>query len=198
MDKVKESLRRKLQTAGYYDQIEETKTQTERVSYEQAKLRGSIYEMLNHKLGIYKAQDQQAELDAMLDKLDIVAVTTELKGIDTKIEKVKNDHNAKLEKDKGDLKTKYEEKLLQFYRQGHMRGSIREAMIQDEYAIALRELESQEEKPSEELQALTDRRGLLTIAKETYMEQNSEVIEQMRKAQIVRDIEQSNLLDDIG
>lgn len=195
---IKESLRRKLQGTRYYTEGQpETSKQTERPTYEQAKLSGDITTMLNHKLGIYEAGDRQKELDTLLSNLDIVSVATEIKGIEGKIEKAVNDHRAKLEKDKAELKDRYEDELQQFFKRGGSRGSIHADIIIDNYKSELRGLEESGEKPSKEMQALLDRKEILTIAKQHYVEQNAETIEQIRKAQVIKDIERSNLLDDI-
>ena len=193
---IKESLRKKLQGTRYYTDFQpEATRQEQQLTYEQVKLAGDVLEMLRHKTGYYKQLEQQAELDAMLSNLDIVAVTTELKGIDGKIEKAVNDHKAKLEKDKAALKDRYESELQQFFRRGGVKGSIHADIIVDNFQRELRGLEESGDKPDEAIQTFLDRKKLLTIARDTYIKENAGTIEQMRKARVMQDIEQAGLLD---
>lgn len=198
-DRVKEMIRDKFKAAGHFSTVveEQSTAVPKHKSYDEAREQSDVLEMIRIKSGYYKQLEQQAQLEAMLGEIDIVAVTTELKGIDGKIEKASSDHKAKLEKDKAELKAEYEVKLQQFYRRGGMKGSPSEAILQDKYVIALRELEAQGETTSDELAVLLDRKKLLTIAKETYMKENADLISDLQRVKRMKEIQDAGLLSDI-
>lgn len=185
-EKVRALLRQKLNGQG--DSSKPTKA-----TYEDAKADGNVRGMLFQKL-LAKKQERAERLAGMMESIDIKSVVSELSTVGVKIAKAETLLTGTIEQ--------YEQELAEDFKQrtkGIPSHASAYMLIEQDYLNRLEHLQSSPtiQGMKAQINAVKEHRQDLERVKATYISDNDAIIAEAKRQRIMREIQNSGLLDDI-
>jgi hypothetical protein len=169
----------------------------EREFYQQAQAKGNVAEMIKLKTGMYYKEQRQRAFEEELQNIDIEKVVKELREIEPKKEKIEKQITDMIEQETEKIKQEFEAEQQKLFRKGVQHGSIRYLLLQDEYDKKLEAI-LQHPKVLEmqrELFELRERQQQLEYLKQKFREDNKELIEELKREKIKRQLKELDLID---
>jgi hypothetical protein len=166
-------------------------------AYETALKNGDIQLALSIKTGMATRQKMNEQLNAELENIDIKSVVKELGTIQPKVKDVNKAINSTAEELERNIKDEYNREEQQLFRRGQSKGGRLHILLQAEYVNKLNAIDEHEEiqKLQSQLYTLQAREVQLRYMTEKYKEDNADLINELRKEQIRKNLQELGLVD---
>lgn len=191
MNSLRAKFEAKEQAQRYVMSVEDYK------AYENALKDGDIQLALSIKTGMATRQKMTEQFNAELENIDIKAVVKELNTISPKFVDINKAISSKADELEQSLKQEFLREEQNLLRRGQSKGGRLHILLQEKYISKLNAIGENADiiELQNQLYKLQAREVQLRYMKEKYKEDNADIINELRKEQVRKNLKELGLVD---